>query len=44
VDFANHERRVAQLDKEHDRLLHRLEVAQRAQSGTLLPPLRVKID
>ena len=44
ADFASHERRIAHLDKEYDRLLHRLEVAQRARGGALPPPIRVKID
>ena len=44
ADFASHERRVAHLEKEHSRLEHRLEVAQRARGGVLPPPIRVKFS
>ncbi len=43
-DFAGHERRVLFLDKEYDRLLQRLELAQRARGGALPPPIRVSLS
>jgi hypothetical protein len=40
-DFARYERWVNHLDKEYERLMKRLELAQRARGGALPPPIRL---
>ena len=40
-DFALYERWVNHLDKEYDRLVKRIELAQPARGGALPPPIRV---